>query len=126
MTLDSTATFSDLTFGVRGNINDNNGKRKYQYNKPSSADSVVLLPGFGDTFIGERDIIPETYTADNKNSFIRINGSNPSYDSLCYIPTFPTGLHGGTYKMSFKINPYKAPLPFNIDIRTVPLLIFQP
>ncbi|KAG0249237.1 hypothetical protein BGZ95_007624, partial [Linnemannia exigua] len=34
MTLDSATTFSDLTFVIRGNINDNNGKRKYQYDKP--------------------------------------------------------------------------------------------
>ncbi|KAH7046352.1 hypothetical protein BKA57DRAFT_506540 [Linnemannia elongata] len=72
MTLVSTATISDLTFIIRGNINDNNGKRRYQYDMPSSTESAVLLPGFGDTLIRERDVILVTYTADNKDSFIRL------------------------------------------------------
>ncbi|OAQ34065.1 hypothetical protein K457DRAFT_1871844 [Linnemannia elongata AG-77] len=112
MTLVSTATISDLTFVIRGIINDNNGKRRYRYDMSSSTESAVLLPGFGDTFIRERDIILVTYTADNKDSFIRLkdptlrqsdavhssNGTQPKYVGRPAILPYESsgrGLHIG-------------------------------
>lgn len=103
-----------LTFVLRGNItNSNNNKRRYQYDQPTTTEIAVLLPGSGDRFQGDREIILQTLETNPKYPYTRIWETHPSYDPLYYVLMHPAGEHGWTYKVylknTFDHNPFDLP-----------------
>lgn len=101
----------NLTFVLRGDIRSSTtNKELYGYNKPTSTEIAVLLPGSGDMFHGDRDILLETIESGSGRPFTRIWETHPSYDPLYYVLMHPAGEHGWTYKTylknSFRLNPF--------------------